>query len=136
MSINFSFFNSIFSRWNHSRHLFFLNRFDELFCVVGFVCKKLFPFGCFDKFWGFSNVMNISGTEVEMRWISEGVHDCMDFGGRASARASNMLNLGPPFPPVPCWWTRAYVLSTMLDSSSESFENSRNTFFKMPNRFQ
>jgi hypothetical protein len=52
---------------------------------------------------GLGDVVEIAGREVEVDGITETVHESVDFGGKASARASNTLNLGPPFPPAECW---------------------------------
>jgi hypothetical protein len=48
--------------------------------------------------------VDVAGAEVEVDGIAQSVHDSVDFGGETSARASNTLNLGPPFPPAECWW--------------------------------
>jgi hypothetical protein len=46
-----------------------------------------------------SDVVDVAGSEVDVEGITEPVHESMDLGRETSARASNMLNLGPPFPP-------------------------------------
>ncbi len=44
--------------------------------------------------------MDVAGRESDVDRITEPVHESVDLCGKASARASNMLGLGPPFPPA------------------------------------
>jgi hypothetical protein len=81
-------------RGNDDVHSFGLSGSDYLVGVIAFVPNEVFPLGRFD----------ISGLEMEVDEITQSVHKSVDFGGKASARASNTLTLGPPFPPAECWW--------------------------------
>jgi hypothetical protein len=39
---------------------------------------------------------------MEMDRVSESIHEGVDLRSETSARASNTLTLGPPFPPAAC----------------------------------
>ena len=58
---------------------------------------------CFEEARGLGDVVDVAGSEVEVDGVTETVHKSVDFGSETSARASNTLNLGPPFPPAECW---------------------------------
>jgi hypothetical protein len=58
---------------------------------------------CFEEARGLGDVVDVAGGEVEVDGVTKSVHESVDFGSETSARASNTLNLGPPFPPAECW---------------------------------
>jgi len=113
-------------------HPFGRGSFDNFVGVITFVRDEVLAFCGLDERWGFDNIVDVSGGEVDMGWITETVHESVDFCGKASARASNTLIEGPPFPPAACWWTRTYEASAMLDSLSASRESTPITFSKTP----
>ena len=105
---------------NDDGHAFGLRGRDESVGVVGFVGDEVSAGArrcldealgvgdvgscCLEEARGFGGVVDVAGAEVEVDGIAQSVHDSVDFGGETSARASNTLNLGPPFPPAECWW--------------------------------
>jgi hypothetical protein len=91
-------------RGNDDVHSFGLSGSDYLVGVIAFVPNEVFPLGRFDELGRFGGIVDISGREMEVDGITQSVHKSVDFGGKASARASNTLTLGPPFPPAECWW--------------------------------
>jgi hypothetical protein len=74
----------------------------------------------FDESRRFGDVVDVSGREMEVDGVTQSVDESVDFGGETSARASNTLILGPPFPPAECWWALTYDPSTIDDSWSAS----------------
>jgi hypothetical protein len=60
-----------------------------------------------DEDGGFADVVDVAGGKVDVQGVTKSVHESMDFGGIASSRAANSLNLGPPFPPEASWWALA-----------------------------
>lgn len=91
---------SVCFRGDDDVHPPFLDGFDNPIGVVAFVCNEVLSVGLFDEGFCFGDIVNVARTEVDVDGVTETVHECMDFGGKASARASNTLNLGPPFPPA------------------------------------
>jgi hypothetical protein len=49
------------------------------------------------------DVVDVPRREMDVEGTTETVHESVDFGGETSARASNTLTLGPPFPPAASW---------------------------------
>jgi hypothetical protein len=47
--------------------------------------------------------VDVPRREMDVEGTTETVHESMDLGGETSARASNTLTLGPPFPPAASW---------------------------------
>jgi hypothetical protein len=47
--------------------------------------------------------VDVARREVDVEGTTETVHESVDFCGETSARASNTLTLGPPFPPAASW---------------------------------
>lgn len=91
---------------NDRGHPFGFDGSDDGVGVVAFVRDEVAPFGRFDELRSFADVRTVAGSEMEMDGVAQGVDQRVDFGGEASARASNTLILGPPFPPAECWWAR------------------------------
>jgi len=66
------------------------------------------------------DIVALAGKEDEAHQIAEGVDQGGDLRRQATARAPDRLILSPPFAPVPCWWTRTMVPSTITYSKSGS----------------
>jgi hypothetical protein len=79
--------------------------------------------------------VGVPWREVEVGRITETVHKSVELGCKASARASNTLALGPPFPPAACWWARTQLESAMLDSLSAPAANAASTLSNTPRLF-
>jgi hypothetical protein len=47
--------------------------------------------------------VDVPRREMDVEGTTETVHESVDFGRETSARASNTLTLGPPFPPAASW---------------------------------
>ena len=78
-------------------------RGDDGIGVVSFVGNEVIAACGFDERGRLDDVVDVSRGQVEVGWIAETVHESVDLGGSASARASNTLIFGPPFPPAACW---------------------------------
>ena len=76
---------------------------DHRVGVVSLVGDEVAALRSRDQCGRLDDVVDVAGREVEVCWITETIHESVDLGGKASARASNTLLLGPPFPPAPCW---------------------------------
>jgi hypothetical protein len=48
------------------------------------------------------SVMALALGDAEGEWEPEGIDDEMNLRRQSAARATNRLNLGPPFPPAAC----------------------------------
>jgi len=48
-------------------------------------------------------IVQVAGRYFKPERIAESVYNRMDFGGDASARSPDGLELLPPFAPAPCW---------------------------------
>ena len=106
VSINGALCCSRCSGRDYWRHSFGFDCFDNCIGVVALVTDEVFALRFFDEDGSFGDVVNVSGGEVDVERITETVNESVDFGGKASARASNTLNLGPPFPPAASWCAR------------------------------
>lgn len=104
------------SWWDHRIHSFGAHCGDDGIGVVAFVGDEVLAARGLDERGRFDDVVDVSWREVKVGWITETVHESVDLGCSASARASNTLTLGPPFPPAACWWTLTQVESAILDS--------------------
>jgi hypothetical protein len=51
--------------------------------------------GDLDELRRLGDVVDVAGGEVDVKGITETVHESVGLGGRASARASSTLTLGP-----------------------------------------
>lgn len=80
-------------------------RYDEV-GIVAFVGDEIFAVRCFDKTRCFADIGDVSRRDMEMDGVTQSVHQSVDLGGKTTARASNTLRLGPPFPPALCWCAR------------------------------
>lgn len=95
-------------RRNDWRHFLLLDRRDHLVRVVPFVPDEVRPLlGVLNELFGFGDIVNVAGGEMDVDWITESVDESVDFGSKASTRRSNTLMLGPPFPPAASWWAFA-----------------------------
>ena len=65
-------------------------------------------------------VMTVPRPEGEAHQITQSIDQGQDLGGQAATGPANGLILRPPFAPVPCWWTRTSVPSTIAYSKSGS----------------
>ena len=88
-------------------HPFGFDPRNDAVCVVSVVGDKVLSLGLRDKRLGLRGIVDIASGEVDMQWITEPVHQSVDFGGKAAARAPTTLRLGPPFPPPESWWALA-----------------------------
>src|ERR1019366_3295954 len=94
-------------------------------------CADLYPVeeGC-----DAGAVMPLPRQQHKAGKVAETIDQGDDLGRQAAARASDGLILSPPFAPVPCWWTRMTVPSTIAYSKSGSPDNvakrPSNTFFR------
>src|SRR5581483_3417058 len=91
-------------RGNHDPDVLLVEGLYDVVGIVGFVGDEVVTLGPFDERGGFGDVVDVAACEVDVQGITEPVHKSVDFGGKASARASNTLNLSPPFPPAASWW--------------------------------
>ena len=77
-------------------------------------------------------VVTLPGQQDEAGEIAEGVDQSDDLGRQAAARSTDRLILSPPLAPVPCWWTRTIVPSTIAYSKSGSPDKLSKTLSKTP----
>jgi hypothetical protein len=95
--------SSIRFRRNHDFHASLLDRVNDSVRVVAFVGDEAFSLcRCYERL-RFADVVDVPRREVDMEGTTETVHESVDFGRETSARASNTLTLGPPFPPAASW---------------------------------
>jgi hypothetical protein len=80
-------------------HLLLFDPRDDVVGVVRFVSDEVLALRFLDENSGFGDVVDVAGRDVDVERITETVNESVDFGGKASARASNTLSVGPPFPP-------------------------------------
>jgi hypothetical protein len=64
--------------------------------------------------------MALTGQKNEAHEITQCIDQRHDFGRQPAARTADGLILGPPFAPVPFWWTRTIVPSIITYSKSGS----------------
>ena len=105
---------------------------DDCVGIVALVGDEVVASRGFDERGRFDDIVDVSRREVEVGWITETVHESVDLGCSASARASNTLTLGPPFPPAACWWALTQVESAILDSLSASTAKALSTCSNTP----
>ena len=128
---------AIRSRRDQHGHASRFRRVDDVVGVVAFVAEEVAAVGCrLDERRRLDDVVDVSGGQMEVGRITESVHESVDLGGRASARSSNTLALGPPFPPAACWWTRTMEASMIAVSASASRASAFSTASKTPRSFQ
>jgi hypothetical protein len=128
--IRWSRIDSIRPRRDHYVHRLGLSCIYNRVGVVAFICDEVCPVRCFDKTRGFADIGDVSGRDVKVDRVTQSVHERVDFGGKASARASNTLSLRPPFPPALCFCARTYEASMIDDSWSASAAKMSNTASK------
>ena len=80
-----------------------LDRVDDSVRVIALVGDEALPLGCRDERGCLADVVDVSRREMDVEGTTETVHESVDFGRETSARASNTLTLGPPFPPAASW---------------------------------
>src|SRR2546427_9118248 len=107
-------------------------RRDEGVGIIAFVGNEVVATRGLDECGRLDDVVDVSGRQVDVGWITETVHESVDRGCSASARASNTLTLIPPFPPAACWWALTQVESAILDSLSASSASALSTCSKTP----
>lgn len=71
--------------------------------VVGLVAEQTRGEHSGDKLSSRSIVVPLALGDLEREGQSERVDDYVDFRGQTSARATDALRCGPPFPPAACW---------------------------------
>ena len=89
-------------RWNHDIHSFGFRCLNDPVSVVSFIGNEVLPFGNFNERFCLNDVVDVTSCEVDVSRVAKSINDSVDFGGKASARASNTLILDPPFPPAEC----------------------------------
>ena len=100
--------------------------------VKGFISKEGFEFDSFDQGFNANGIVPLARQKDEAGDVAKCIHKCHDFRGQASPRAANSLILSSPFAPVPCWWTRTIVPSTITYSKSGSPDKALRIFSKIP----
>jgi hypothetical protein len=100
--------------------------------VKGFVSGEGSEFESVDQGLNANSIVPLAGQEGEAGHMAKRVREGHDFRGQASPRAANGPILSPPFAPVPCWWTRTIVPSTIAYSKSGSPDKALKIFSKIP----
>ena len=100
--------------------------------VKGFISEEGFEFDPFDQGLNANGIVPLTRQKDDAAQVAKSIHKCHDFRGQASPRAANSLILSPPFAPVPCWWTRTIVPSTITYSKSGSPDKALKIFSKIP----
>src|SRR5579884_159477 len=77
-------------------------------------------------------VVTLPGQQNKTHQIAKGIDQRHDFGRQAAARAADGLSLSPPVAPVPGWWTRTMVPSTIAYSKSGSSDRAAKIASKTP----
>jgi hypothetical protein len=90
-------------RRDHDFHASLFDRVDDGVRVVALVGDEAFPLRLRYERNRFADVVDVPRREMDVDGTTETVHESVDFGGETSARASNTLTLGPPFPPAASW---------------------------------
>ena len=90
-------------RRDHDFHVSLFDRVDDSIRVVALVSDEALPLGRRDKRRGLADVVDVSRCEMDVEGTTATVHESVDLCGETSARASNTLTLGPPFPPAASW---------------------------------
>ena len=90
-------------RRDHDLHVSLLDGVDDGVRVVAFVGDEAPPLGRRYERGRLADVVDVPRREMDVEGTTETVHERVDFGGETSARASNTLTLGPPFPPAASW---------------------------------
>lgn len=106
------------------------------FRVVGGVGKEHGPLRVLDQRAGDRGLVRLTCRELDVERQTESIHESVDLGGEASARAANGVVVDPPFPPAACWWLRTMVASAIDPSGSTSTRSARKTLFHSPCRAQ
>ena len=70
---------SIGFRWNDDVHTLRLGRFDDVVGVVTLVADEVLPARGFDERRGFADVVDVTWAEMDVGWITETVHESVDF---------------------------------------------------------
>ena len=87
----------------HDLHVPPSDRFDDSVRVVALVGDEALALRrCYERR-RLADVVDVSRREVDVEGTTETVHESVDLCGETSARASNTLTLGPPFPPAASW---------------------------------
>lgn len=95
--------SSIRLRWDHDLHVSLLDRVDDRVRVVALVGDEALPLRRRYERRRLADVVDVPRREMDVEGTTETVHESVDLGGETSARASNTLTLGPPFPPAASW---------------------------------
>ena len=90
-------------RRDHDLHASLLDRVDDSVRVVALVGDEALPLGRRYERGRLADVVDVPRREMDVEGTTETVHESVDLGGDTSARASNTLTLGPPFPPAASW---------------------------------
>ena len=69
---------------------------DKAVCVVAFVAEEGVGLHFSREGFSLGDVVDLPAREAERQWVAQSVHDHMDLGGRAAARAAYRL-VEPPF---------------------------------------
>jgi len=94
---------SIRFRRDYDFHASLLDRADDSIRVVALVGDEALALRrCYERR-RFGDVVDVPRREMDVEGTTETVHESVDFGRETSARASNTLTLGPPFPPAASW---------------------------------
>ena len=112
----------VLAAWYNGSSAFLSDGINQCLAVISLICKHMtvFQIKQGDQIPCWRMVANFSSRQMDLYGIAQSVHYGMDLGGISTSRTTNSLFFVPPFPPLPCWWTRMYEPSIMYSSSSRS----------------
>ena len=90
-------------RRDNDFHTSLLDRIDDSIRVIALVGDEALALRRRYESRRLGDVVDVPRGEMDVEGTTETVHERVDFGGETSARASNTLTLGPPFPPAASW---------------------------------
>ncbi len=98
-----AFLGSILFGRDDDLHVSLLDRMNNSVRVVALVGDEALPLGGRYERRRFGDVVDVPRRDMDVEGTTETVHESVDLSGETSARASNTLTLGPPFPPAASW---------------------------------